>query len=162
MTAEPTRAIKLFYCYARADKGLRDELDMHLSSLKRQGLITTWYDREISPGTDWEREIDTHLSTAHIVLLLVSPPFMASEYCYGIEMKRALERHEAGTARVIPIILRPVYWEDAPFSNLQVLPKDALPVTRWPDRDDALLDIARNIHKAVKELLVLCPTSFEE
>ena len=158
MIAELTKALKLFYCYAREDKALRDELEMHLSGLKRQGLITTWYDREISPGTEWELEIDTHLNTAHIILLLVSPPFMASDYCYGIEMKRALELHEAGTARVIPIVLHPVYWEDAPFSKLQILPEDAFPVTRWPDRGDAFLDITWNIQKAIKELLVSLKT----
>ena len=152
MTTDPTKTVKLFFCYAREDKALRDELEQHLSLLKRQKQITTWYDREISPGSEWKQEIDTHLNSAHIILLLVSPDFLASDYCFGIEMKRALERHEAGTARVIPIILRSVYWKGAPFSNLQVLPTDALPVTSWPDRDRAFLDITENIHKAVEEI----------
>jgi hypothetical protein len=152
MNTNPTKTLKLFFCYAREDKALRDELDRHLSLLKHHKHITTWYDREITPGSEWEKEIDTHLDSAHIILLLVSPDFLASDYCYGIEMKRALERHEAGTARVIPIILRPVYWKGALFSHLQVLPTDARPVTNWPDRDDAFTDITENIFKTVGEL----------
>src|SRR5436305_364221 len=152
MAAEQIKQLKLFYCYAREDKALRDELDNHLSLLKRQHEITSWSDREISPGTVWEKKIDAQLNSAHIILLLVSAAFLASDYCYGVEMKRALERHEAGTARVIPIILRRVYWEGAPFSKLQVLPTDAKPVTQWQDRDEAFWDVTVGISKAVKEL----------
>jgi tetratricopeptide (TPR) repeat protein len=161
MTTDPTKTVKLFFCYAREDRALRDELEQHLSLLKRQKQITTWYDREISPGTAWEQEIDTHLNSAHLILLLVSRDFLASDYCYGIEMKRALERHEAGTAHVIPIILRPVFWKGAPFSHLQVLPTDALPVTSWPDRERAFLDITENIYKTVGELQLSLKTKEE-
>lgn len=152
MTVEPKRDVKLFYCYAREDTLLRDKLEVHLSSLKRQNLITTWHDRKISPGMEWEREIDVHLNTADIILLLVSPEFVASDYCYSIEMKRALERHKAREARIIPILLRPVDWEAAPFSTLQMLPSNGRPVTRWQDRDEAFLNIAKAIRIVVKEL----------
>jgi hypothetical protein len=101
--------LKLFYCYAREDRHLREELDLHITSLKRQYHIITWHDYEISPGMEWKREIDAQLNAAHIILLLISPHFMASDYCYSIEMKRALERHESSEAYVIPILLRPVY-----------------------------------------------------
>ncbi len=153
MAAESTRVLKLFYCYAREDRALRDELDLHLSGLKRQSRITAWYDREISPGMEWQREIDSHLNASDIVLLLVSPHFMVSDYCYGIEMKRALERHDMGTCRVVPILLRPVDWEDAPFSKLQVLPDNVLPATSWLNRDEAYWNVARGIRQAVKDLL---------
>src|SRR5438034_10266041 len=103
MTTDPTKTVKLFFCYAREDKAVREALEKHLSLLKHQKQISTWCDREITPGSEWEKEIDTHLDSAHIILLLVSPDFMASYYCYGIEMKRALERHETGTTHVIPI-----------------------------------------------------------
>ena len=65
MTTGSKKPLKLFYCYAREDKGLRDELDIHLSSLKRQNLVTSWYDGEIGPGTEWEKEIDKQLRSAH-------------------------------------------------------------------------------------------------
>jgi tetratricopeptide (TPR) repeat protein len=161
MTTDPTKTVKLFFCYAREDKALRDELEQHLSLLKRQKQIITWYDREITPGSEWAKEIDTHLDSADIILLLVSRNFMASDYCFGIEMKRALEKHNVGTARVIPIILRPVYWEDAPFSNLQVLPTDALAVTQWQDRDLAFVDITKYIQKIVKEIQISFKTKEE-
>ncbi len=143
---------EIFISYAHQDEVLRDKLITHLSSLRWQGLIIDWYDRKISPGVNWENEIDIHLREAYIIILLISPDFMASPYCYGIEMKQALERHKAGDARVIPIILRPVYWEGASFDKLQVLPKGARPVTSWSNIDEAFLDIVQGIRKAIDDL----------
>src|SRR5690242_18483104 len=97
-------AVKLFFCYAHEDEPLLNNLKTHLRPLQREGLINIWYDRDISAGTEWEEEIDRHLNEANIILLLVSPDFMDSDYCYGTEMQRALERHERGEARVIPVI----------------------------------------------------------
>src|SRR5260370_40786292 len=91
--------------YAHEDEKLRNQLEKQLSLLKWQGLIAGWHDHEIGAGTEWAHELDTHLNTASIILLLISPDFMASSYCYSIEMKRAMERHEAREARVIPIII---------------------------------------------------------
>ena len=146
--------IKLFYCYAHEDKPIRDELEKHLSWLKRRYQLTNWHDREIQPGEEWEKAIDTHLNTANLILLLISPDFMNSDYCYGKEMRRALERHKAGTCRVVPILLRPTYWEEAPFSNIQLLPTDARPITRWPDRDEAFQNVVVEINRTIKDLLI--------
>src|SRR5579859_5596146 len=90
--------ITIFFCYAREDEALLKKLKTHLRPLQRQGLIDVWHDRDISAGTEWEPEIKLHMDAAQIILLLVSPDFMDSKYCYGIEMKRALERHESGEA----------------------------------------------------------------
>ena len=84
--------------YAHRDEKLKDELRKHLSMLKRQGIISEWHDRAIDAGADWSKEIDTHLESAKIILLLISPDFLASDYCYNIEMKRAMERHDRGEA----------------------------------------------------------------
>ena len=145
--------IKLFYCYAHEDKALRDELEKHLSWLRRRYQLINWHDREIMPGEEWEQAIDMHLNTANLILLLISSDFMNSDYCYGKEMQRALERHREGTCRVIPILLRPTYWEGAPFSSLQLLPTDARPITRWPDRDEAFQDVVTEISRTIKDLL---------
>src|SRR6266849_10426858 len=110
LTPKPTKALEVFFSYAHKDQRLRDQLETHLSLLKREGLISSWHDRKIGAGQEWAGQIDNHLNTAHIILLLVSPDFMASDYCYDIEMTQALARHEAGEARIIPIILRPVDW----------------------------------------------------
>ncbi len=143
--------LKLFCCYAHQDEELRDELNVHLTVLGRQNLISTWYDRVITAGTVWEHEIDEHIETADIILLLISASFLTSDYCYGIEMQRALQRHESGNASVIPIVLRPVDWTDAPFSRLQVLPTGGKPVTTWLDRESAFVDIVKNIRRSVEE-----------
>jgi outer membrane protein assembly factor BamB len=153
MAREPAQPLKLFYCYARKDRALRNKLDEHLATLRRTGLVTAWYDGEIVPGTLWEEEIETHLDTADIILLLISPAFIASDYCYGKEMKRALERHDKQEARVVPILLRAVYWAGTPFSRLHVLPSNAQPVTSSRNRDEAFKDVARGIRKVVDDLL---------
>jgi hypothetical protein len=152
LTAEPPRAIEVFYSYAHEDERFRKILETHLSNLRLRGLISDWNDREIIAGQEWAQEINTHLKTAQIILLLISPDFMASNYINTTEMKRAMERHEAGEARVIPIILRPVDWKGTPFDKLQMLPTNAKPVTEWPNRDRAFMNIARGIRKAVEEL----------
>src|SRR6266446_6459746 len=139
---------KIFFCYTHEDEPLLNKLKTHLKSLQRLGLIRVWYDREISPGAEWEQEINKHLFTAQVVLLLVSPDFIASDYCYGTEMKRAIELHELGRTYVIPIILRPSYWQDTPLSKFQVLPSNGRPVTSWTGRDGrdrALLDVTMGI-----------------
>lgn len=146
--SEVKRPLLLFFSYSHADEKLRDELAKHLRILERQGIIETWHDRRIEAGECWESEILKHLQTADIILLLVSADFLASDYCWDIEMKNALERHGTGTAKVIPVILRPCSWQDAPFGKLQALPKDGKPVVDWPSWDHAFLEVASGIMEA--------------
>ena len=115
MSPQSPESLELFYSYSHKDEELRDQLENHLAMLKREGVISGWHDRRISAGQEWDGEIDDHLNSVEIILLLVSSDFLASNYCYDIEVKRAMERHEAGEARVIPIILRPCDWQRAPF-----------------------------------------------
>lgn len=132
-----------------------NNLKVYLSPLQREGLIETWYDRDISAGTEWNREITIHLNEAHIILLLVSPDFINSDYCYSIEMKRAIERHDSGEVRTIPLILRPTEWRNTPFSKLQALPRDGKPITsarRNHDRDRLFLEVAEGIRKAIESI----------
>jgi len=144
--------ILLFYSYSHKDEVFRDELVKHLTILRRSGLIQEWHDRKILAGEEWDKQISTYLDTAEVILLLISSDFMASEYCYDVETKRALERSDKGEACLIPIILRPVEWKLTPFSKLQALPKDALPVSRWADRDLAYVNICEGILAVVTRL----------
>lgn len=139
----------IFFSYTHVDESLRDQLEVHLSLLRREGLISAWHDRRIVAGSDLDDSIDEQLEKADIILLLVSANFIASEYCYATEMKRALQRHEAGEARVIPVILRACDWHTAPFGKLMAVPTDGRPVTSWPNQDEAFADIAKSIRKAV-------------
>lgn len=145
--------VKIFCCYAHEDELLLNKLKTHLKPLQRKGLIDVWYDRDISAGMKWNEEIDKHLNEANIVLLLISPDFMDSDYCYGIEMQQALERNKRGEARVIPIILRPVYWQDV-LGTLQALPIDAKPVmsSSWQYQDEAFFNVTEGIRKIVVQL----------
>ena len=118
--------------------------------LQRTKVIETWHDRRIMAGDEWKGEIDEHLEAADIILLLVSSDFIASDYCYDVEMGRAMKRHEAGEARVIPVILRNVNWKDAPFAKLQALPKDGKAVMLWGDRDTAWRNVSEGIEAVVR------------
>jgi hypothetical protein len=146
--------VKIFFCYAHEDEALVIRLKSHLKPLERQGLIEIWYDREIGAGAEWEKEISHHLNAAQIILLLVRPDFMNSEYCYGTELKRALERHKRGEVQVIPVIGRAVYWQGM-LGQLQALPKDALPITDpdWHNQDRALYNTTEGIRK-VADLMI--------
>ena len=141
----------VFISYSHRDRELRQELDKHLSNLKRQNVITAWFDGDIIPGTEWESQIIKHLTTDQLILLLISADFMASDFCYSIEMTQAIARHNANQARVLPIILRPTDWKGAPFDKLKVLPTDGKAVTRWPTHDDAFEDIIQGIREAIDD-----------
>src|SRR5258708_39265386 len=127
MNAPPAPAA-LFYSYSHRDEDLRRKLETHLAPLRREGVFGEWHDHMIGAGTEWKGQIDAHLNAAKVILLLISADFLASDYCYDVEMMRALERQANDEARVIPIILRPVDWQNAPFAKLQVLPTAGKPI----------------------------------
>jgi anti-sigma regulatory factor (Ser/Thr protein kinase) len=116
---------------------------------RRNEIITEWHDRQIGAGEDWKSSIDERLERADIILLLVSADFLESDYCFDIEMKRALQRHDAGEARVIPIIVRACDWTSSPFGRLQALPRDGKPVSSWESPDEAWASVASEIRGAV-------------
>jgi O-acetyl-ADP-ribose deacetylase (regulator of RNase III) len=147
------RGIEIFISYAHEDETLRQRLGKALSSLRREGLITDWHDRKIIAGSEWATEIDHHLDSARVILMLLSADFIDSDYCYGIEMTRALERHKTGDACVIPVVLRAVDWTHSPLGKLQALPRNAKPITSWPDQDSAFLDVAEGIRVALGQLV---------
>jgi len=162
MSPEGIQPIKLFYAYAREDESLHNELAKHLALLQRQGFIESWYDRQILPGMEWESEIEKHLTSARIIVLLISADFFFSDYCYSIEMERALQRHKLGEAWVLPIILRPVDWKKAPFAHIQCLPRDARPITMWSNQDEAFLSVAQGIRSLVDWLRAQPPPMKEQ
>ena len=147
-----SQSIEIFYSYSNRDEEYRLGLEEHLSSLRRRRLIEEWHFRKIIAGTEWERMIDTHLNSARLILLLVSSSFIASDYCFDTEMKRAMERHDNGEAIVLPIILRPCDWTETPFARLQALPQGATPISQWPDRDEAFLNVVEGIRSAIDNL----------
>jgi hypothetical protein len=144
--------VDVFFSYTHKDEELRDELATHLKLLVRNQVIRSWHDRAIGAGTEWKGAIDENLEKARVILLLVSSDFLASDYCFDIEVKRAMERHEAREALVVPIILRDCDWTGAPFAKLQALPKDAKPVKGWANRDEAWTNVAVGLRKAIAAL----------
>ncbi len=144
--------LNLFYSYSHKDEELRDKLETHLKLLQRQGVIGTWHDRKIGAGNEWENTISENLEAANIILLLISSDFLASDYCFDIEIKRAMEKHHDKTAVVIPISLRPCDVVNVDFMKLQGLPKNFKPVIKWEHQDDAFTDIAKGIRAVAEEI----------
>ena len=144
-----------FISYTHADTALKDQLVQHLAPLRREGLIDLWHDGLLRPGEHLDPTIQAALAGSDFVILLVSAAFIASEYCYEQEMLRAFACQRQGTARVIPIILRPCQWKGVPIGDGETLaefvalPKDGRPVTNWPDTDMAL----DNAVGAIREIL---------
>lgn len=152
--------INVFYSYVREDKDLRDQLERHLSSLRGHidgaspfVILKHWHDREILPGENWEQVVDNHLDTADIIFLLISPDFMVSNYCYGKEMQRALERNRKENCCVIPILLRPTYIDSSPFNELQILPANSRPITLWTNRDAAFFSVVKDVKNFIRGLM---------
>lgn len=146
-------ALKIFISYSHVDEAAKVALLKHLKPLIRMNLIETWDDAQIRAGERWDKRISTELNSADLIILLISIDFINSEYCYGIEMERALERDAEGTARVLPVICRSCMWSQAPFAALQALPKDGKPIATWPSDDDAFVNVVEGIRTIPEELL---------
>jgi hypothetical protein len=146
------KVTKVAFSYCHVDEDLRNELEKHLAPLKRQGLIESWHDRRIVPGQELNGEIDQHFADADIVLLLISPDFINSNYCYDVEMRQAIERHNKDEACVIPVILRLCHWQDLPFGKLLAATPDGKPVVQYPSLDEGFYQVVTGIKKAIGNL----------
>ncbi|HEX7680490.1 MAG TPA: COR domain-containing protein [Thermoanaerobaculia bacterium] len=144
----------VFYSYASKDSRQRLSLKKHLSPLRRLKLITDWYDHDIDPGDEWAEEISQKLNEADIVLLLISADFVDSNYCYDTELAAAMKKHEAGTAEVIPIIVRPTNaWTNLPFGKLNALPEKGKAIQKWPTHDEGWTNVAAGVERVARQLL---------
>lgn len=144
---------RVFYSYSHQDSDLRDKLSTYLGPLRRQKKIEEWHDRKIEPGANWNTEISSRLESAHLILLLLSAEFLDSDYCFGVEVETALARLKRGEVKVVPVLLKPCLWQQSPFSELQITPRDAKAIksTQWPSVDEALADVANEIARLVAE-----------
>jgi hypothetical protein len=151
-TEKSDNKVLVFYSYSHRDERYRNRLGVSMALLRREGAIEEWFDRRITAGDQWADEIAQQMDAAQLILLLISPDFIASDYCYGKELTQAIERNNKGKAWVIPIIVRPCEFSGTPFAKLQALPTDAKPVTIWGNSDKAWLNVQQGIAKAVKEI----------
>lgn len=147
--------VGIFISYAHEDEPLKKELDKYLKVLKRSSKIRVWNDRELIGGQEWDATIMAELAAAEVILLLISVDFNASDFIWDKELAWAMQRHEAGTARVVPIILRRCQWSAMPYAKLQALPRNATPVVDYSNRDDAFTEIAIEIERVVDHLIAV-------
>ena len=144
--------LHLFISYSGLDDKYRKRLENHLSVMRRQGLVDIWTDHRIVPGTPFDPVIKAALESADVIILLVTSHFLASEYCWGVELAAAIKRHESG-AYVVPVIWNDCDWKTAPFSHLNPLPdKGRRPVTRFHPQEVALSEIAAGIRSIVADV----------
>ncbi len=141
--------VKIFISYAHLDKDYKDQLEKHLAVLKRNGEIAPWTDKMLVGGETWDQSIIDALNEAELIICLVSSDFLSSDYCYEIEMKGALKRHENKEAIVVPIILRPCDWTSTPFAGLQALPMTGRPIRDWSDMDEAFMNVVEGLRKSI-------------
>lgn len=148
--APKPRTLRVMYSYSHKDDVYREELDMALAALRREGLIEVWQDREdLLPGSEFDKDIARALVESDVVLLLISRPYIASEYAWCKEMTVAVQRHDEGNCVVVPIILRRADWQTSPFGKLTALPRDGRPITEWENQDAAWADVAEGIRRLV-------------
>ena len=143
--------MKAFISYSHNDELALERLHTHLAVLRRHGCIDEWFDREILAGDKIDEEVAERLESYGLFLLLVSPDFLASDYCIEREMKRALERHHLGEARVIPIIIESCDWKSTPLRDLKALPRNGKPVSNWTNKNDAYLDVVQELRRVLEE-----------
>lgn len=144
--------LSVFVSYSHTDKVFLELLTKHLALLRRLNLISTWVDLEIKGGDHWDKEISKKMANADIFLLLVSPDFINSDYCYEIELDAALERDAKKEARVIPIIVRNCLWKQSKIAHLQALMPEGKAISAWSDKDDAMTDIAKSVFDIATEM----------
>lgn len=142
--------MKVFISYSHKDETALERLHTHLAVLRREGRIDEWFDREILAGREIDAEVAERLESSGLFLLLVSPDFLASDYCVEREMERALERHRSGDARVVPIIIEPCDWTSTPLRKLKALPHDGQPVSDWTNENNAYLDVVKELRRVLE------------
>ena len=142
--------MRIFISYSHRDQEALERLHTHLAPLRSEGLIDTWYDRQILAGERIDEEIGKELESCDLFLMLVSPDFLASDYCVNREMKRALERHREGAAHVVPIIVEPCDWFSSPLHELRALPCDGRPISEWPNQNNAYLDVVKELRRILE------------
>nr|MBA2679903.1 TIR domain-containing protein [Ktedonobacteraceae bacterium] len=146
--------IKIFFSLAPAplDQSLFEELRKHLATLKLQGLIEMWYDSSISAGSNDRDIIQSYMHRANIIVLLISADFFDSQQCVEVEMQYALAQHVVRATQVIPVLLRPTLWQGLSLEQYSPLPANGKPVSIWDNLDSALVEVAKGIHRVVKEI----------
>jgi len=149
---------RVFISYSHSDEKALERLHKHLAMLRRDGSIDAWFDHAILAGAELGKIIESELDASDVFLALVSPDYLASNYCYEKEFEHALRRSRAGTMRLIPIILEPCDWLSSPLSEFMALPKDGKPISEWTNANNAYLDVVTGIRKSVAAALIRSPS----
>ncbi|WP_020560643.1 COR domain-containing protein [Thiofilum flexile] len=147
--------IKIFISYSHADeKPFLEKTEQCLKNLGRALPIEFWHDRKLLAGSSVHDVIFKQLKQADIVILLVSPDFIASDYCFTREIVEALKIYEKEQNIIIPIIIRETEgWRDYDIGNITALPTDGRPFKKWADPDEFWADVQKGLRLTIQALL---------
>ena len=141
--------MKAFISYSHKDENYLERLKIHLAQIKRDGLLTEWTDKEIHAGENLDNNIDNALSNSEIFLALISPDYIASNYCYEKEFETAQKMQDDGKLIIVPIILEPCDWQKTPFGNLKAIPKDGKSISEFTNQNIAFLNIIDELRRLI-------------
>jgi len=147
-----TPKASLFVSYSHKDEVFCDELRGALTPYERTGTLKVWDDTCVVPGQNWEDEILAKLTTADIVILLLSNDFIGSDYCFKQEMQIARERDKAGECAIVPIVVRACRYDQVELGRLQAILPNGKPIKQNKDRDAAWLDVTKQLDKVIARL----------
>jgi TIR domain len=145
------RPATAFISYSHRDEVALQSLITHLAMLRREGSIAEWFDQKILAGGEIDQEVSRQLDKCDLFLPLLTPDFLASNYCYETEMQRAIERHESGEMHIVPLVIEPCDWKASPLKRFKALPRDGKPVAEWTNKNNAYLDIVTELRRLICE-----------
>jgi hypothetical protein len=138
---------KAFISYSHIDERVLERLHVHMAVLKRDGKISSWYDKEILAGGNLDANISSTLNDSDIFLAIVSPDYLNSQYCYEKEFQEALKMQERSEIIIVPIIAEPCDWKSSPFGKMKAIPKDGKPISEWTNENNAYLNIIDELRR---------------
>lgn len=145
--------LKCFYSYSHQDRESRKKLSDYLAPLRQKNKIVEWYDRDIEPGTNWNNEINDKINSADLIFFLISAEFLASEYSFSVEVELAFNRLKNKGVKIVPILIKPCLWDQSRFSELQIIPRDAKPISSWTSPEDAYYQVAEEVKNLINAIL---------
>jgi internalin A len=152
------KPLKVFISYSKHDREeFLEPMITFLRPLVLGGWLETWNDHDITAGEEWDDAIRQQLATADIILLLVSAKSLNTDYIWNVEIKAAMERHEKGDSRVVPIILSQCDWKQEhrngehvfPLARLNALPAKGIPVNDYAKMEHAWQEVADGLKSII-------------
>lgn len=156
-------SLKVFFLYAKTDKRLAEILMHYLTPLVKMRKVDIYDGSDVIAGKEWDLETKENFNQSDIFIALISPDFVASDFCYEDDLKMVIEKHNNKHAIMLPILVKLTpFWKDLVIGKLDYLPIDGKPISQWKNEEEALFDVTKYIKKMIKKLVGKEEESVEE